>query len=161
MHVNETESLKRCPFCGGKALLCEKDSPYSSKYRYQVICLECHASGEDFWSNSPEKAARKAMEAWNRRECDDKRAQAEQEREVFCNSLAEDEAAPMMEAVKLYAYSTCYELRFCENMARLYGCVPLDSDGDNLLTFLCTLYHYGQVQGIRAERARRKRGQQA
>lgn len=103
MHVIETETLKHCPLCGGKA---------------------------------------------------------EQEQEASCNTLAADEATSMMEAVRLYQYSSCSELRFCENMARLYECIPLDSDGDNLLNFLCTLYHYGQVQGIRAERARRKREQQ-
>ncbi len=84
-----------------------------------------------------------------------KREQAEQE--TFYNTLAADEAIPIMEAVRLYQYSNCGELRFCGNMARLYGCIPLDSDGDNLLNFLCTLYHYGQVQGIRAERARRRK----
>lgn len=61
--------------------------------------------------------------------------------------------APMLEAVKLWEHSDYTEIRFCENMARLYGCIPLDADGDNLNNFLVTLFHYGKVQGIRAERA--------
>lgn len=168
------ETLKRCPFCGGKAELKEGHHPMIDDANYyRVVCTECGTTGSMFldgkvlfagelYKHIPkEEASGKAVQAWNRREYDDRRTQAEQGRKIFCNSLEADETAPMMEAVELFRYSNCGELRFCGNMARLYGCIPLDNDGDNLLNFLCTLYHYGQVQGIRAERAKRKRGQQA
>ncbi len=172
MHeIKQTEQLKRCPFCGGDGLVrtCH-DGQFS--ITADVICTNtgCHARGRLVTTHIGEgeteeeaetKARQAAVDSWNRREQDDRRTQAEQERKVFCNSLSADETASMMEAVKLFRYSDCGELRFSGNMARLYGCIPLDSDGDNLLNFLCTLYHYGRVQGIRSERARRKRGQQA
>lgn len=63
----------------------------------------------------------------------------------------------MMEAVKLWEYSSWHEIRFCVNMAKLYGCRPLEADVDNFNNFLVALYHYGRVQGIRAERAKRNR----
>lgn len=168
MHVVETEPLKRCPFCGGRAFV--RFDGNSLEVAADVICQECKAKSKtvikhpDCDKTAEEiktEAKAAAVEAWNRRERDDRRTQAEQERKVFCNSLTADEAGSMMEAVKFYQWSTCRELMFCENMARLYGCIPLDSANDNLLTFLCTLYHYGQVQGIRAERTRRKGGRQA
>lgn len=175
MHeIKQTEQLKACPFCGGLAELKEGHHPMIDNANYyRVVCTGCGTTGSMFLDGkvlfagelykhiSKEEAAEKAVEAWNRREQDDRRTQAEQEQKIFCNSLSADETASMMEAVKLFRYSDCGELRFSGNMARLYGCIPLDSDGDNLLNFLCTLYHYGRVQGIRSERARRKRGQQA
>ncbi len=174
MHVIE-KHLKSCPFCGGRAKLKTDQFAMNEAYNYyKIFCTECGVSGRMFLDGPtmafnghpsrivpPEEAIRRAADAWNHRESDDRRTQEEQKREVFCNSLAADEAAPMMEAIRLYQYSNCDELRFCGNMARLYGCIPLDNDGDNLLNFLCTLYHYGQVQGIRAERARRKGGEQS
>lgn len=75
-------------------------------------------------------------------------------------SLSVAQVAPIMEARKLYEYSEAHEIRFCKEMARVYGCVPKEGDAENLAGFLTTLYHYGRVQGIRQERARRKRGQQ-
>ena len=77
-------------------------------------------------------------------------------REHYVSSLSVAEIAPIMEAVKLFEYAGFTEMTFCMNMAKLYGCVPLKSDGNNLNDFLVTLYHYGKVQGIRAERAKRK-----
>lgn len=79
-------------------------------------------------------------------------------REVYIDALSVAEVASMMEATRLFEYANTDEHKFCVNMAHLYGCVPLKEDGSNLNNFLVTLYHYGKVQGIRAERARRKEG---
>ena len=99
------------------------------------------------------KTVKMATGAWNRRS---NAKMQEQERKVYVNPLSVAEMAPILEAVKLYDYSDYSELRFCRNMARVYGCKPLEADGDNLDKFLITLYHYGKVQGIRQERARHK-----
>ncbi len=80
--------------------------------------------------------------------------QAEQKRHY---SLPVAEAARVMEAVKLGEYATTEHLSFCMGMAHEYGCRPLESDKQNFYRFLCTIYRYGQVQGIRAERARRRK----
>ena len=66
------------------------------------------------------------------------------------------EAARIMEAVKLGEYATTEHLSFCMGMAQEYECRPLESDEHDFCRFLCAIYHYGQVQGIRSERARRK-----
>lgn len=84
--------------------------------------------------------------------------QAEQKKHY---SLPIAEAARIMEAVKLGEYATTEHLSFCIGIAQEYECKPLESDKWNFYRFLCTIYRYGQVQGIRSERARRKRGQQA
>lgn len=64
------------------------------------------------------------------------------------------------EAISLGKYVSYREMLFCRTMADVYGCVPLQTDGDNLNMFLSTIYHYGKVQGIRQERTRKqKRGQ--
>lgn len=68
------------------------------------------------------------------------------------------EAARIMEAVKLGKYATKEHLSFCMGMAHEYGCRPLESDEQNFYRFLCAIYCYGQVQGIRSERGRRKKG---
>lgn len=63
------------------------------------------------------------------------------------------------EAIRLGEYTTWTEMRFCKVMADVYGCIPLQSDGDNLNSFLSVLYHYGVVQGIRQARARKRKQQ--
>lgn len=65
------------------------------------------------------------------------------------------------EAIRLGEYVDYEEYRFCWRMADAYGCTPLQTDGDNLHKFLSTLYHYGKVQGIRQERARRRKKQES
>lgn len=45
---------------------------------------------------------------------------------------------------------------FVMNMAGIFGCRLLKSDGDNLYHFLETIYNYGRVEGIRQERKHRK-----
>ena len=65
----------------------------------------------------------------------------------------------MREAIRLGEYVDCDEYIFCRSMADVYGCIPLRTDGDNLYRFLQTLYHYGKVQGVRQERARKRRRQ--
>ena len=80
--------------------------------------------------------------------------QAEQERHY---SILAAESARIMEAVKLGEYATTEHLSFCMGMAQEYQCKPLESDKQNFYRFLCTIYRYGQVQGIRAERARRRK----
>ncbi len=69
------------------------------------------------------------------------------------------ESARIMEAVKLGKYATTEHLSFCMGMAQEYECRPLESDEQNFYRFLCAIYNYGQVQGIRAERARGKQRQ--
>lgn len=67
----------------------------------------------------------------------------------------------MREAIRLGEYVDYEEYRFCRKMADAYGCTPLQIDGDNLYKFLQTLYHYGKVQGIRQERAKRRKKQKS
>lgn len=81
MHVIETEPLKRCPFCGGKAELRKDPHPLNEAYnRYQVICPECQIARKTFLDGptmqigdkpahfiTEKEAAGKAAEAWNRR----------------------------------------------------------------------------------------------
>ena len=56
--------LKPCPFCGGKARVCNfhysllRDEPKD----FCVICYDCSASSYHY-ANKPEEA----IEAWNRR----------------------------------------------------------------------------------------------
>ncbi len=65
----------------------------------------------------------------------------------------------MREAIRLGEYANYEEYTFCRRMADVYGCIPLQTNGDNLYKCLSTLYHYGKVQGIRQERARKQRRQ--
>lgn len=60
------------------------------------------------------------------------------------------------EAVKLGRNVNSEDMLFCMNMADSYGCRPLNGDLDNFLIFLSTLYHYGKVQGVRQERAKKR-----
>ena len=164
----ETEHLARCPFCGGKAELRVADHALKDNVKIaKVSCLQCHAgtnsftSGREFLSGKVitlDEAIKKAANAWNRRPT---REVWEQERKVYASSLSVAEVGQILEAGKLWKYSTWREIRFCKNMAEMYGCKPLDSDGDNLNNFLVTLYHYGKIQGIRQERARKRRRRQA
>lgn len=132
--VIETEHLERCPFCGGEAELRVAD----------------HALRDE--------ANKKAASAWNRRP---NAEILEQEREAYIRTLPRVRISSMLEAVELSKYAKMKELFFCNDMARLYGCRPLKADGDNLRDFLVTLFHYGKIQGIRQERARKRRRQQA
>lgn len=53
--------LKKCPFCGGEAVLEELE--YDDKYKeYLVYCCECSGMVEK-WRKTKEEA----IEAWNRR----------------------------------------------------------------------------------------------
>lgn len=83
-------------------------------------------------------------------------------RENYIHSLPYTEVAALMkaatEAAGLSQYASLEDSIFCERMMKLYGCVPLESDKTNLITFLITLFNYGKVQGIRAERAKRRGG---
>lgn len=60
------------------------------------------------------------------------------------------------EAVKLGRYTDLEEMVFCRAMADAYGCKPLSSDKDNFNAFLSAIYHYGKIQGVRQERAKRR-----
>lgn len=60
------------------------------------------------------------------------------------------------EAVKFGGNADVEEMLFCKNMADAYGCKPLSSDKDNFNAFLSAIYHYGKIQGIRQERAKRR-----
>ncbi len=63
----------------------------------------------------------------------------------------------IIEAVRMGEYADCGEWAFCRAMADTYGCKPLKADVVNFDRFLCTLFHYGKVEGVREERARKKR----
>ena len=60
------------------------------------------------------------------------------------------------EAVKLGRDANVEEMIFCKDMADAYGCKPLSSDKDNFNAFLSAIYHYGQIQGVRLERSKRR-----
>ena len=66
------ETLKPCPFCGGEADLWAKPGSYG--WFTVCQCSVCSASGKTFslgqecddnWENT--KAAKRAVDAWNRR----------------------------------------------------------------------------------------------
>ena len=81
--VIETDVLKSCPFCGGKAELKADPHPMNEAYTlYRVVCRDCQITGKVFLEgptmqtgNEPsgfiavEEAAKKATEAWNHRAC--------------------------------------------------------------------------------------------
>ena len=71
--------------------------------------------------------------------------------------LSGDTCPQILEAARLLRYSTLREYDFCYNIAEIYGCKPLKTEGDNLYNFLLTLYHYGIIQGIRARACKAKR----
>lgn len=60
------------------------------------------------------------------------------------------------EAIRLRGHGTAVGCFFVRQMAREYGCHPVEGDGDNLMDFLCDIYVPGRRNGIRAERARRR-----
>ena len=63
----------------------------------------------------------------------------------------------IMEAVKLGDWTGLDDMEFCIEIAKVYGCKPLETDVWNFYKFLFVLYGYGKVQGKREERARRKK----
>lgn len=158
----ELEQLKACPFCGGHAVMKIGDVPFGNDGRMvRINCTQCHTfsnaycTGKQAFSEhivTLEEAKQKAVQAWN------KRHDKEIRREIFVQSLSVAQMAAIIEAERLYKYSSVEGLQFCRKMAKIYGCVPKEGDEENLMDFLATLYHYGIVQGIRQERARRKRG---
>ncbi len=57
-----THTLKRCPFCGGKAEIEYEENEFSCKgNRVKVQCTEC--GGNSGWYLSEKQA----IEAWNKR----------------------------------------------------------------------------------------------
>ena len=60
------------------------------------------------------------------------------------------------EAVRLGKYAIYDEAMIGIKIAEIYGCKPLNGDRYNFSAFLSTVYHYGKIQGIRLERAKRK-----
>ena len=164
VQVIETEPLRCCPFCGSEPELRVSEHPIDENRKVaKVVCLQCNAgtssfsTGKDFFTGKEttlDEAIKKAARAWN---CRPNMETREQEREAYIKALPQVKIASMLEAEKLSKYAEARELSFCDDMARLYGCVPLEADGDNLKKFLVTLLHYGKVQGIRQERARRKK----
>ena len=60
------------------------------------------------------------------------------------------------EAVKLGKYAIYDEAMIGIKIAEIFGCKPLNGAGYKFAAFLGTVYHYGKIQGIRQERARRK-----
>ena len=66
-------------------------------------------------------------------------------------------ASRVLEAVRMGEYADCEEWAFCRAMADTYGCKPLKADAANFDRFLCTLFHYGKIEGKREERAGKRR----
>lgn len=172
-----TENLASCPFCGGRAEMKVTDNPFNNgNLMVRVHCTSCHcvsttchtgwtmAFGDIPRRNiTLEEAKADARAAWNRRPGPSSNMKyLGTERMQYISSLPFSKVTALMkaamEAADLSKYASYEESVFCECMMKLYGCVPLESDKSNLITFLVTLFHYGRVQGIRAERARRKRG---
>ena len=59
------EKLKPCPFCGGRGQ--HKDG-FSDGWSFDYVeCFDCGARTNEFYGGSS-----KAIEAWNRRELEDK-----------------------------------------------------------------------------------------
>lgn len=69
----KTETLKPCPFCGGKATLKRSESHRSGAYWHWCVCRRCRAYTETYGSRNfhpiiPEADAQiRAIKAWNRR----------------------------------------------------------------------------------------------
>ena len=63
----------------------------------------------------------------------------------------------VLEAVHMGEYADYEEWAFCRAMADTYSCKPLEADAANFDRFLCTLFHYGKIEGKREERARKRR----
>lgn len=155
----ELKQLKACPFCGGHPVMKIGDDPFGNGFQIvRISCTQCHAvsntysTGQSAFSEhitTLEEAKQSAVKAWNDR-CDE-----EKRREVFANSLSVAQVGMIMEAGKLWEFATIEEQLFCYRMAKVYGCVPKAGNEDNLMNFLTTIYHYGVVQGIRQERAKR------
>lgn len=64
--------LKKCPFCGGKAMLNEKYNPKTRLTFTEVICLVCGGRGKTAIYNKnydyqKERAYETAVSAWNLR----------------------------------------------------------------------------------------------
>lgn len=164
VQVIETEPLRCCPFCDGEPELRVSEHPIDESRKVaKVVCLQCNAgtssfsTGKDFFTGKEttlDEAIKKAARAWN---CRPEMETREQEREAYIKALPKIKISAMFEAVKLSDYAEAQERAFCNDMALLYGCRPLKSDGGNFIKFLSTLYHYGKVQGIRRERARRQK----
>ena len=60
-----TDELKKCPFCGGKAMLLKWDEYMATDNVFQSFAVRCRECGAfiDSWKKTEEEAAR----AWNRR----------------------------------------------------------------------------------------------
>lgn len=173
-----TDNLNRCPFCGGQAELKVIPHPIrDNELVAKVSCPDCHCTGNTYmtgqtmgFKDAPgkyvtlEEAKAKATEAWNRRTTTPGNiGELERKRADYINSMPFSKVAAFMkkaqEAADLFKYADIEDSLFCERMMKLYGCTPLESDNSNLITFLITLFNYGKVQGIRAERAKRRGGE--
>lgn len=62
------------------------------------------------------------------------------------------------EAVQLRDYASVHDMEFCREMADFHGCYSVRGDNKNLLEFLASIFQYGRIQGIRQERARKRKG---
>ena len=90
-------NLKRCPFCGGEAVMLGEDDGM-----YQVVCPNC-AANIDNYDYEKEEAAEK----WNKRKIEDARAaEIKRLREslgVILDEAQKDE--PCIMAIKTVAYT--------------------------------------------------------
>ena len=60
------EAIKRCPFCGGMAILNTGKNRDGHEYCY-VVCTECGSRSEDVVVNLAYCATEAAISQWNRR----------------------------------------------------------------------------------------------
>ncbi|XBX05468.1 Lar family restriction alleviation protein [Enterocloster clostridioformis] len=136
VQVIETEPLRYCPFCDGEPELRVAEHPIDENRKVaKVVCLQCNActsgfsTGKDFFTGKEttlDEAIKKAARAWN---CRPEMETREQEREAYIKALPQIKISAMLEAVKLSDYAEAQEKAFCNDMARLYGCRPLNSGG--------------------------------
>lgn len=65
------ETLKNCPFCGGKASMVGGTRDSRREIRYYK-CDQCEATGEKFEDKFSAVCEQEALNAWNNRTIDDK-----------------------------------------------------------------------------------------
>lgn len=100
------DSLRPCPFCGGKAIL----NSFMAAY---VSCKKCGIDGKRFDMFETERAKERAIEAWNTRDDGDIDIDALFAERDYYKSVAKHVYRVMQEAKELMQYiprtcSTCY-----------------------------------------------------
>lgn len=64
--------------------------------------------------------------------------------------------AEVSETVKFREFTTYGELCYVREVARRYGCKPVDCDSFQFYRFLADIFHYGKIVGVRNEREKKR-----